>query len=76
MPKKVGKESRACEGALRVPCAARLAVAPRNSLRPLRGLRSDNRGEMEDEARKRADRKTALLGAFGGNKRGQPATER
>ena len=41
-----------------------------------RALRSDSRGEMEDEARKRADRKTALLGAFEGNQRGQPFSER
>jgi hypothetical protein len=56
-----------------VPCAARLAVAPRDSLRELRS--DSRRGELEDEARKRADRKTALLGAFEGNPRRQPASK-
>jgi hypothetical protein len=31
---------------------------------------------LEDEARQRADRKTALLGAFEGNKPGQPASRK
>ena len=35
----------------RLPCGARSAVAPRNSLRSLRSLRSDRRGESEVEAR-------------------------
>src|SRR5512137_448496 len=52
----LAKESRQRKSRLRrrpcgVPCAARLAVAPRNSLRELRSLRSDRRGEMEEEAR-------------------------
>ena len=52
----LAKESRQRKSRLRrrpcgVPCAARLAVAPRNSLRSLRDLRSDSRGELEDEAR-------------------------
>ena len=35
----------------RLPCAARPAVALRNSLRSLRSLRSDSRNESDDEAR-------------------------
>ena len=35
----------------RLHCAARLGVAPQNSLRELRSLRSDNRGESDNEAR-------------------------
>jgi len=35
----------------RLPCAARLGVARRNSLRELCSLRSDSRRESEDEAR-------------------------
>jgi hypothetical protein len=35
----------------RLPCDARAGVAPRNSLRSLRSLCSNNRGESEDEAR-------------------------
>ena len=35
----------------RLRCAARSEGAPRNSLRSLRSLRSDNLGESEDEAR-------------------------
>jgi hypothetical protein len=35
----------------RLHCAARSGVAPQNSLRSLRSLRSDSRGESDDEAR-------------------------
>ncbi|MGB3426693.1 MAG: hypothetical protein WBA53_00825 [Burkholderiaceae bacterium] len=54
-----------------------LALRSRRGTRCVRwrALRSDSRGEMEDEARKRADRKPALLGAFGGNKHRQPASK-
>jgi len=46
------------------PCAARLGVARRNSLRSLRELRSNNRRESEGTKRaSRADPEAALLGA-------------
>src|SRR5678815_4350302 len=41
----------AVAAARRLPCAARPAVASRNSLRSLRSLRSDSRDESDDEAR-------------------------
>jgi hypothetical protein len=68
LPKKVTKESRACEGGRlrRLRCAAQAGVAPRNSLRSLRELRSDRRGESEVEARSRADPSLPLLAAFEG----------
>jgi len=39
---------------LRLHCAARSGVAPQNSLRSLRSLRSNSRGESDNEARWRA----------------------
>jgi len=54
LPKKVGKESRACEGALRVPCAARRGARRVTRCVRWRELRSDRRGESEVEARWRA----------------------
>src|SRR5215212_10006334 len=41
----------AVDAARRLPCAARRAVASRNSLRSLRSLRSNSRDESDDEAR-------------------------
>ena len=41
----------AVAAALQLHCAARSGVAPRNSLRSLRSLHSDNRGESDHEAR-------------------------
>ena len=46
-----GAHAGAVGTACRLHCAARLGVAPQNSLRELRSLRSNNRGESEDEAR-------------------------
>jgi hypothetical protein len=41
----------AVDAARRLHCAARSGVAPQNSLRSLRSLRSNSRGESDDEAR-------------------------
>ena len=46
-----GAHSVAVGAAHRLHCAARSGVAPPNSLRSLRSLRSNNRGESVDEAR-------------------------
>jgi hypothetical protein len=46
-----GAHTRAVSAALRLPCDARSEVAPRNSLRSLRSLRSNSRGESDHEAR-------------------------
>ena len=47
----------------RLPCGSRVHGPAHNSLRSLRSLRSDSRGEHENEARvPRADPDTALLG--------------
>ena len=49
-----GAHAGAVSASLRLHCDARSGVAPPNSLRSLRSLRSNNRGESEDEARSRA----------------------
>ena len=49
-----GAHSVAVAAARRLHCAARSEVAPPNSLRSLRSLRSNNRGESDDKARWRA----------------------
>ena len=49
-----GAHAGAVSAALRLPCDARSGVAPQNSLRSLRSLRSNSCGESEDEARSRA----------------------
>ena len=53
LPREVTKRRRAYEGGRlrRLRCAAQAGVAPRNSLRSLRELRSDRRGGSEHEAR-------------------------
>jgi hypothetical protein len=49
-----GAHAVAVSASLRLHCAARSGVAPQNSLRSLRSLRSNNRGESVVEARWRA----------------------
>ena len=46
-----GAHAAAVGAARRLHCDARSGVAPQNSLRSLRELRSDNRGESDNEAR-------------------------
>jgi len=59
-----GAPAAAVGAARRLPCAARLGVARRNSLRALRALRSDSTPRVRGTKRaSRADPETALLGA-------------
>ena len=50
----------------RLRCDARAGVAPRNSLRSLRSLRSDNRGESDERSALRAPTPTLALQAASG----------